>query len=146
MKHWILDVLLAIVLVWSISVLASVTAERLKGHGDLPATEQTKPTKQNAVGLLRGEAVTFLPLDEYLTGVLLCEVDANFHDAAKQAQAIAARTYALRVMEIGVKHGPGMICDKLNITLIKVLPTLYTATPTVARAGMAPIITVSVAP
>ena len=112
MKHWILDVLLAIVLVWSISVLASVTAQRLKGHGELPTTEQTKPTKQNVVGLLRGEAVTFLPLDEYLTGVLLCEVDANFHDAAKQAQAIAARTYALRVMELGVKHGPGMICDK----------------------------------
>ena len=112
MKRWILDVALAILLVWSVSILASVTAQRIREQTASPTTEQTKPPILCTVGLLRGDAVTFLPLDEYLTGVLLCEVDANFHDTAKQAQAIAARTYALRVIGAGTKHGEGIICDR----------------------------------
>ena len=112
MKHWILDVALAVLLVWSVSILASVTAERFREQKQQPALTQTQPPQEQKVGLLRGETVVYLPLDDYLTGVLLCEIDADFHATAKQAQAIVARTYALRVMRAGNKHGMGIICDR----------------------------------
>lgn len=112
MKHWILDISLAILLVWSVTLLASVTAEHWRLQKDQPAREQTQPPLSQTVGLLRGETVEQLTLEDYLTGVLLCEVGADFHDTAKQAQAIVARTYALRVMQNGTKHGAGIICDK----------------------------------
>ncbi len=44
----------------------------------------------------RGALVNTLPLDAYLYGVLSMEVGASWAAAAQQAQAIVARTYALR--------------------------------------------------
>jgi len=49
-----------------------------------------------------------LQLEEYLTGVLLRELPASFAMEAKKAQAIVARTYAMRVTA-GSKHD-GCVC------------------------------------
>lgn len=40
-----------------------------------------------------------LPLEEYVRGVVAAEVPAGFHPEALKAQAVAARTYALRRIE-----------------------------------------------
>ena len=50
-----------------------------------------------------------MELDSYLTGVLLAEMPASFHEEALQAQAVAARTYAMKTCQDGKKHG-GAIC------------------------------------
>ncbi len=44
-------------------------------------------------------AVNVLPLEEYLASVVNSEMPASFPDAAREAQAIAARTYALSQMK-----------------------------------------------
>lgn len=50
-----------------------------------------------------------LPLDEYLTGVLLAEMPADFPAAALEAQAIAARTFTLQKISAR-KHPDADIC------------------------------------
>lgn len=45
--------------------------------------------------LAEGNVIT-LPLEEYLIGVVAAEMPASFHEEALKAQAVAARTYALR--------------------------------------------------
>lgn len=44
-----------------------------------------------------------IPLEEYVKGVVAAEMPANFHKEALKAQALAARTYALRTTKKGVE-------------------------------------------
>lgn len=53
--------------------------------------------------------VAELPLDSYLTGVLLAEVPASFHPEALKAQAVVSRTYTLRKLAHS-KHVGADIC------------------------------------
>lgn len=55
-----------------------------------------------------GELLT-LPLDKYLTGVLLAEMPSDFPAAALQAQAIAARTFTLQKISMR-KHTDADVC------------------------------------
>ncbi len=72
----------------------------------LEITPQKQPTIRVNGHLYRGHvrlfkrtdgrvsAVNVLPIEEYLASVVDSEMPASFHDAARQAQAIVARTYA----------------------------------------------------
>lgn len=51
-----------------------------------------------------------MELDTYLTGVLLAEMPAAFHEEALKAQAVAARTYTWKAYITGGKHGDGSVC------------------------------------
>lgn len=51
-----------------------------------------------------------MELDTYLTGVLLAEMPAEFHEEALKAQAVAARTYTWKAFTTGGKHGDGSVC------------------------------------
>ena len=44
-----------------------------------------------------------IPLEEYVIGVVAAEMPVTFHEEALKAQAIAARTYALRTTDNGQK-------------------------------------------
>ena len=50
-----------------------------------------------------------LSLDEYLVGVVLAEMPADFDSEALKAQAVVARTYTRKRMEKG-KHGEAAVC------------------------------------
>lgn len=52
----------------------------------------------------------YMPLNHYLTGVLLAEMPADFHPEALKAQAAAARTYTWKAFTTGGKHGDGSVC------------------------------------
>lgn len=52
----------------------------------------------------------YLDLDDYLTGVVLAEMPAQFHSEALKAQAAAARTYSWKAHTTGGKHGDGSLC------------------------------------
>ena len=52
----------------------------------------------------------FVPLEEYIIGVVLGEVSADFHDEALKAQAVSARTYTLYCVEVLKKHSGGAVC------------------------------------
>lgn len=49
-------------------------------------------------------------MNDYLAGVLLAEMPATFEPEALKAQAVAARTYALKTSVSGGKHGDNSLC------------------------------------
>ena len=49
-------------------------------------------------------------LEDYLVGVVLGEIPADFETEALKAQAVAARTYTRKAMATGGKHGDGLLC------------------------------------
>lgn len=48
--------------------------------------------------------------EDYLTSVVLCEMPAEFDLEALKAQAVVARTYTLRRMQLGSKHQDAAVC------------------------------------
>lgn len=57
---------------------------------------------------------TEMNLDAYLVGVVLAEMPASFETEALKAQAVAARTYTLKALKTGGKHGDGSVCTKAS--------------------------------
>ena len=51
-------------------------------------------------------------MDSYLVCVLLKEMPAYFETEALKAQAVVARTYALKASVTGGKHGDGSVCTR----------------------------------
>lgn len=68
-----------------------------------------------------------MDMDEYLTGVLLAEMPASFEDAAKQAQAVVARTFAQKAAVTGGKHGDGSVCAESACCQAYIAPESYIA-------------------
>ena len=59
--------------------------------------------------LLENQTVV-MDLENYLTGVVLAEMPAEFETEALKAQAIAARTYAWKLTNAPGKHPDGAVC------------------------------------
>ena len=57
-----------------------------------------------------GGTVRIMELEEYTLGVVLAEMPASFEMEALKAQAVVARTYALRRLELEDRHGAFAIC------------------------------------
>ena len=74
----------------------STMAEPLSGNSQIPV-------------LLSDGTVQSMDLEEYLVGVVLAEMPASFEGEALKAQAVAARTYAVKAKTNG-KHEGGTIC------------------------------------
>lgn len=75
-------------------------------------TDATQPSVQDRklpVLLLDG-TISWIELERYITGVVLAEVPPEFESEALRAQAVVARTYALKRQEEGVKHPLGAVC------------------------------------
>lgn len=63
----------------------------------------TTPAKQLVTIYRSNGSILNIELEEYLIGVVAPEMPASFHIEALKAQAIAARTYALKAIENGTK-------------------------------------------
>ena len=97
-------------------------AEMLMGNRREPEigeiSLQTQPTMehqgQRLTVLLRQRDGTTqeMDMDSYLTGVVLAEMPASFAREAKKAQAVVARTFALKAAVTGGKHGDGSVCTE----------------------------------
>ena len=80
--------------------------------------QQTQPTQQTSVAKLTVTVLTNdgtvdeMNMDAYLTGVLLREMPTDFHMEALKAQAVVARTYALKRHTTGQKHLAGAVCTE----------------------------------
>ena len=75
--------------------------------------EQTSPHQIHLYRHATAEIIT-MPLEEYLVGVVAAEMPASFPLEALKAQAVAARTYTLRRIQLNPPHftHPGAnICD-----------------------------------
>lgn len=69
----------------------------------------SEPSEPVNIQVWNGEVQEEMELDEYLLGVLLAEMPVSFHPEAHKAQAVVARTYALKQSLSGSKH-PGGVC------------------------------------
>ena len=77
-----------------------------------PATTPTKTEHPRLIPILNGDGtVTEMELEEYVCGVVLGEMPASFEPEALKAQAVAARTYALRCSADGV-HPKNAVCKE----------------------------------
>ena len=81
-----------------------------------------------------------LSLTDYLTGVLIGEMPGSFHTEAKKAQAVVARTYALRRIGGTDKH-PGAVCTDSSCCQGYVDPNTFADSETVELARQAVIAT-----
>ena len=73
-------------------------------------SETTVPAAfQLAVVMSNGE-IKQMDVNDYLTAVVLREMPADFESEALKAQAVVARTYALRRAENGSKHTGAAVC------------------------------------
>lgn len=108
------------------------------------AAPQTQPT-----GVTQGQALTMLlrmpdgttgemDMDTYLTGVILAEMPASFAQEAKKAQAVVARTFALKAAVTGGKHGDGSVCTESVCCQAYISPEAYSGSAeAVVQAGEA---------
>lgn len=73
---------------------------------------ETKILKDSNYNLafVSGGSVKNISMEDYLIGVTLSEIPHTFELEAIKAQAVAARTYALTVLENESRHGVGKIC------------------------------------
>ena len=85
-------------------LLAPVEAEPI-----ILVKEQTE--EEIMIDLQTGNAVIRMPLEEYLTGVVLSEMPASFDEEALKAQAVAARTFAIYRMEHEKHEGYDLCAD-----------------------------------
>ena len=74
-----------------------------------PAAQPEEPFR---IPVVTEDGVEEMDLEEYIRGVVLAEMPAYFEEEALKAQAVAARTYALRHMIIGKKHTEGAVCTR----------------------------------
>ncbi len=83
----------------------------LKPADDLKEDAARDPVDEFSVRLLMEDgSISILSMNEYLTGVLLAEMPMDFHMEALKAQAVAARTFALKQN----KHDGADVCGQAN--------------------------------
>lgn len=72
--------------------------------------EEITPAQRKITVLLDDGRTEEQALDDYITGVVLAEMPAEFEEQALMAQAVAARTYALRRNQTLSKHDNADVC------------------------------------
>ena len=108
---WILGMLLPAVILF--------VAMRLDDSEVTTAIDTTGPTASEILVfssdtvipvLVEDGQIEVMDLENYLCGVVLAEMPAEFELEALKAQSVVARTYALRRLELGTKHESGAVC------------------------------------
>lgn len=76
--------------------------------------EETQSIENKLKVRLRNQSAEVIQweMDAYLVGVVLAEMPAGFETEALKAQAVVARTYALKAYTTGGKHGDGSVCTQ----------------------------------
>lgn len=104
---------LAVVLVLGLPRLVYGYLTLNKDKNEETETEYAQPssaTERTTIKVLSGNDLKEMDLEEYLVGVLLCEMPGQFHIEAQKSQAVVARTYALRTILYKQKHEANAIC------------------------------------
>ena len=102
------SIILGLVLPWVI--LMRTEKEIISDiHPETTASTEVVQPKYLDV-LLPDNSVNQMELEDYVLGVLLGEIPADFEDAALCAQAVVARTFAVKSMRAGYKHINSDVC------------------------------------
>ncbi len=105
-------VLLGLVLPGAVIQLSKVK-EPVPAGEQIPTTTgitDTENVQMNGIWVLTDEGNTqWMNLEEYLPGVILAEMSTSFDHQALCAQAVVARTYALK-RQLEARHPQGAVC------------------------------------
>ena len=94
---------------WAFSRVRTETS--LEETKEETAPQQTTEERIYEIPVLKeGSDATWMPLEEYLEGVLLGEMPSSFHPEALKAQAVVARTYTIKRNTQSSKHPDGALC------------------------------------
>lgn len=111
-KQWLLALVMGAVLPALIfTVIEKFLPDRQLDQTTEPTTQEQEinQTKQTVSVLHSDGNLEKMDMDLYITGVLLGELPADFEDATLRAQAVVARTYALKRNK-GDKHAENAVC------------------------------------
>ena len=113
-KEIVIALLLGLILPATLfSVLRKKPADAPEASGiatvQTQGTETVPPVFEIAV-LMDNGSIETMDLDSYLTAVVLQEMPAEFELEALKAQAVVARTYAMRRAATGGKHTGAAVC------------------------------------
>lgn len=98
-------------LILNISVLLpNGNAHELPIVESIPETYAVEKVDIPVTVRFAGGQIEQMDMDDYLTGVVLGEMPADFEPEALKAQAVAARTYTAKAVRTGGKHGDGSLC------------------------------------
>jgi len=77
----------------------------------VPSTESTEECSNGMISVLdlSGDIQT-MELEAYVLGVLVGEMPESFSGEALKAQAVVARTFALKNKDLGIKHNECAVC------------------------------------
>ena len=110
--HIILAVLMVVMLPWATVI---TLGKDQSGSQETEITEELTETatvanEQMIKIIMEDGAIKTIGLEEYIVGVVLREMPVDFEMEALKAQAVVARTYAMRRKETGGKHTEAPVC------------------------------------
>lgn len=108
MKRYIF--LLSLVLVFLLPNFLIATRREREPLPAVSFSEGNGDVTKNYIFIEDQNDVLKMELDDYILGVILGEMPADFETEALKAQAVAIRTYTLRSVEKGTKHLEGYLC------------------------------------
>ena len=112
---FVLGLIVPAVLLAGIASIAGLGREIPELTESILVTEYADPTEAGASAitvsvLLEDGDIVQLPLNDYLTNVVLAEMPVSFHEEALKAQTVVARTYTIRAANGKSKHGEAAVC------------------------------------
>ena len=111
MVQLVCAVLLGLFLPWI--VLGLREEKEIPLEQETAAVQTQEPQNQTLITVIMDGSPVQMELELYLIGVVLQEMPVDFELEAQKAQAVVARTYALRTCEKGTKHdGLGGVCTE----------------------------------
>lgn len=111
MKRWMAAITLSFLLPQAVVNLGSSLRTAPEPEPTTSATEPTEVIQSDQIPVLMQDgSVEIMDLEDYIRGVVLAEMPAYFEEEALKAQAIAARTYALRRATLEDRHPLGAVC------------------------------------
>lgn len=93
-----------------IPVICLFRGSMIPSAQDVSAQSSEAPEFQYEISVNMDGFMRTMELEEYLVGVVLAEMPAEFEMEALKAQAVVARTFAQKALHTGGKHGDGSIC------------------------------------
>lgn len=75
--------------------------------------------------LLSAGNIALMDIEVYLVGVVLAEMPASFEMEALKAQAVVARTYAMKRLSEGIRHDQGAVCTDPGCCQAYIAPEDY---------------------
>lgn len=108
-------ILFAVILGIVFPALVMCLVGNVRKDTNVKMPSESEQTDKKMISVLREDgAIENVEINNYLTSVVLCEMPADFEFEALKAQAVVARTYALRRDNSGGKHEDAAVCLQSN--------------------------------